>query len=497
MSAESRSPSDELAIEVIVMWGECLNTKENARERSPDVLHVAYVAQDGEFFVGDEEATEERTAPDFLIDRAQIGVPRLPIVLRDPKSGSPLLVVPKGASIQTVSDQGHLRSASQLLLDGTLRSNKVEALPLAWAIAPGATAWLSYRGFTFVVRATSTAEKIDAAPVPDWKSQRFTFVSLAAHLFLLALFYYSPPKSSAMNNDAMSVRAAYLNYTLTPPELDIEPMPSFDDDEGAQGAPAAEGEVGQLGEDDAKPVKAEKTMQASPRSPTPSKEPPLTREQWADIARTSGIIKALNGAAPMFEGRFTSGVVDGIDDVSAVASVFGDSQGPSFGNGLSERIGNGHGGGGFARGTVGSGSLNTIGRGLNGNGTGRYGTGVGGFSVRPPGRVPNIRSTPPTVVGSLSKEVIRRTIRQHIKEVRFCYEQTLISKPDVQGRIAVRFIIGPTGAVQRAVVASSDLANVALEQCVTSAVARWSFPQPEGSGIVSVTYPFVLEQVGQ
>jgi len=65
------------------------------------------------------------------------------------------------------------------------------------------------------------------------------------------------------------------------------------------------------------------------------------------------------------------------------------------------------------------------------------------------------------------------------------------------GRVAVRFIIGPSGAVQASAVASSNVSDSRVETCITSAVARWTFSAPEGSGIVSVTYPFVLQQIGQ
>ena len=97
--------------------------------------------------------------------------------------------------------------------------------------------------------------------------------------------------------------------------------------------------------------------------------------------------------------------------------------------------------------------------------------------------------------GSLSKEVIRRVIRRHINEVRFCYEQELDRVPTSQGRVAVKFIISPR-AVQTAATASSTLGSPKAEGCIANAVRRWTFPSPEGGGIVVVTYPFVLEQTG-
>ena len=88
-------------------------------------------------------------------------------------------------------------------------------------------------------------------------------------------------------------------------------------------------------------------------------------------------------------------------------------------------------------------------------------------------------------------------INRHTNEIRFCYEQQLIAHPDLQGRVAAKFIIAPTGAVQTAAITESNLGNIAAEQCIAKAVARWLFPAPEGGGVVIVTYPFVLSQAGQ
>ena len=108
--------------------------------------------------------------------------------------------------------------------------------------------------------------------------------------------------------------------------------------------------------------------------------------------------------------------------------------------------------------------------------------------------VPRIRSGALDLRGSLSKEVIRRVINRHIQEIRFCYEQQLISRPDLQGRVAVKFVISPSGAVANAVVQQSDIGSAKVDSCIAAAVGRMDFPAPEGGGLVLVTYPFVLSQ---
>ena len=95
--------------------------------------------------------------------------------------------------------------------------------------------------------------------------------------------------------------------------------------------------------------------------------------------------------------------------------------------------------------------------------------------------------------GSLSKEVIRRVIQRHLNEVRFCYEQALSAQPDLSGRVQVQFVITPSGVVQAASVQNSSLGAARAEQCIAQAVRRWTFPAPDGGGVVIVSYPFVLQ----
>jgi TonB family protein len=100
------------------------------------------------------------------------------------------------------------------------------------------------------------------------------------------------------------------------------------------------------------------------------------------------------------------------------------------------------------------------------------------------------------VRGSLDKELVRRTIRTHLNEVRYCYEQELPRHPTLAGRLAVQFVILPSGQVTSSVVQESTLNLGSLEGCVTQAVRRWKFPQPAGGGLTIVTYPFVLARAG-
>lgn len=111
------------------------------------------------------------------------------------------------------------------------------------------------------------------------------------------------------------------------------------------------------------------------------------------------------------------------------------------------------------------------------------------ISELPPTPVPRVAAGAADVRGSLSSEVIRRVVRRHLNQVRFCYEQELARNPAREGRVVVSFVISPSGSVQSSTVASSTLGSATAEACVANAVRRWTFPSPEG-GVVMVNYPF-------
>jgi TonB family protein len=144
----------------------------------------------------------------------------------------------------------------------------------------------------------------------------------------------------------------------------------------------------------------------------------------------------------------------------------------------------------MSEGAIGRGGIGTIGHGAGAMAS-DFGQRNGGYSGRQ-ARVPRVRTEQLDVRGTLSRETIRRVVRRHLNEVRFCYEQALTQGRELQGRVSVKFVISPIGSVQTAALSSSTIADTKLDSCVVAAVRRWTFPTPEGGGVV-VTLPFVLE----
>ncbi|MBK9758363.1 MAG: AgmX/PglI C-terminal domain-containing protein [Nannocystis sp.] len=184
----------------------------------------------------------------------------------------------------------------------------------------------------------------------------------------------------------------------------------------------------------------------------------------------------------------------GNDDADVWGGLTGTEVGEAYGVGGLGLVGTGRGGGGTGEGTISLGNTGLIGKG-GGSGSG-YGRGAGaGFGGRGT-RVPTVRQAKAEVVGALDKDIIRRIVRAHINEVRYCYNQALARDPNAKGRVAIQFTIGGTGKVPSAVVQDTTMKDAAVGNCIAQATRRWTFPKPTDGNSVIVLYPFVLEPGG-
>jgi TonB family protein len=124
------------------------------------------------------------------------------------------------------------------------------------------------------------------------------------------------------------------------------------------------------------------------------------------------------------------------------------------------------------------------------------GYGISRATEGDPSARPRVEAGSADVRGSLSREIVRRVVRRHINEIRFCYEQALHRDATRAGTVVVSFVIASSGSVQSATVASSTLGAADAETCIARAVQRWAFPAPSGGGVVLVTLPFELAATG-
>jgi hypothetical protein len=56
----------------------------------------------------------------------------------------------------------------------------------------------------------------------------------------------------------------------------------------------------------------------------------------------------------------------------------------------------------------------------------------------------------------------------------------------------VRFLIAASGRVSQSGVENTSLQNANVERCLVSTIQRIVFPEPQGGGVVEVSYPFLF-----
>ena len=97
---------------------------------------------------------------------------------------------------------------------------------------------------------------------------------------------------------------------------------------------------------------------------------------------------------------------------------------------------------------------------------------------------------PPAPVGE-EKRVIGEYVRQNSENIQDCYSRRLQDKPTLQGKLVVRFDIGPSGKVIGA--AADGIQDRELIMCVVKSVRQWEFAKPASGGKLRVAYPFKFE----
>ncbi len=93
--------------------------------------------------------------------------------------------------------------------------------------------------------------------------------------------------------------------------------------------------------------------------------------------------------------------------------------------------------------------------------------------------------------GRLAPEEIQKVVRSHYEALRTCYEAALARDPKAEGRVEMRFVIGPDGATKSVRVQSSTLTDCGAVRCMREHYQRMHFPSPQG-GPVTVVYPIMF-----
>lgn len=298
----------------------------------------------------------------------------------------------------------------------------------------------------------------------------------------LVSMYLFPYDIKAETEQAVKNPNKFVNFIMTPAKKmeddkemkKLKEMPK----QGESGAKAANKE-GKMGKKDAPEVFKRSAVKA-------------IKPDDREIVQKVGVLKMFGKSGGMFAGGSTlfGGKGLGGDLQNAIGGLFGSQIGDARGSGGLGLRGVGPGGGGSSLDSIGIGSVGTRGRGA---GQGGYGYGVGSIGGKKEHDI-GISGGTPMVLGSLDKELIRRVIRAHANEIRYCYELELAKNPGLWGKVSVNFVISPTGSVQSAKVKETTINNQNVENCIVGKIKGWKFPEPKGGGIVIVTYPFILKR---
>ncbi len=362
----------------------------------------------------------------------------------------------------------------------------------SFPIPAGAHCKVAHNGLVFHVNSVPPGKVIAQKSETDKPFWLYSAGSLVVLGSLLVLAHLAMPAEDGMSLDDEMGENRFVGYMNQPdetPEEEPPPEQENSDDEAGGTGQRHKGEEGKMG----KPTSKQKSGLYAMKGPKDA-IPQMARNFDPDMqARQAGILGMMASESGHFlASPYGGAFAVGNDDEDVWGGLTGTEVGEAFGVGGLGLVGTGRGGGGTGEGTIGLGNVGLIGKG-GGGGTGSgYGRGSGaGFGGRGK-RVPRVRQAKAQVKGALDKDIIRRIVRAHINEVRHCYNQGLVKDPNLKGRVAVQFTIGPTGKVPVAVVAQSSLKDKNVANCVAKAVKRWKFPKPQGGGNVVVTYPFVL-----
>lgn len=98
------------------------------------------------------------------------------------------------------------------------------------------------------------------------------------------------------------------------------------------------------------------------------------------------------------------------------------------------------------------------------------------------------------LLGSLSKEEIRKVVATSTPRIRACYERALDRAPELTGKLRLTWEIDKNGSIGSARVRETTMMppDATFEACVLDVVRRMRFAAPRGGGRVVVTYPFVF-----
>jgi len=451
-------------LEVAQLWGDHVIRVESF----PDVDEVtAGTSESVDFLVGDDLFEGDDDVPLFV---KQDGV--FALLVRPEMEGR-------------IRVDGREMGLSEALEAGVGQSMSGSRVTHSIRLSPTSAAEVRINDTTFFAHYARMPAAIGGTMPFDKGSVPYLAISLIAHLAFLVLAMTRPGQAGDLSLDDASQQDRFVEM-MVKPDKEKEPekpewLKSGDDKKAAK----HKGEETKAGEKNAE----QQNNQMRMKGPPDNADPQLKKEHNREVAMDSGALKAFQGDQVSSKWGSAQATV-GSDAMHALGNLDGESGGASKGFGGLGMEGAGRGGGGgMSDSGVGIGSVGTAGRGGGGKGGSGYGSGAADLGDKKQKKAQVVPQRP-DVRGSLDKEIIRKVVRQHRREIKYCYEQQLQKNPQLKGRVKMEFTISPQGSVIAATPVESTLGNTSVETCMSNKIRHWSFPAPKGGGIVKVKYPF-------
>lgn len=376
--------------------------------------------------------------------------------------------------------RGHIRrgddeySIAQMIDSGAARPASGESNQYFIPLGPETSARVEIDGNTFLVHFTRMPSvdgaglDVDREPVP------YQAGSAAVHILFLLAAMALPGQAGDLSLDESTQRDRFAGIVVQPEQEDEKKDPTWAEASADREAPETHGSPAEAsseastesgGQSGGSGASADDDATAGSRSD----------EEVANRAGTVGVLQGESAASPLG----AAGEVIGSDTDEALDTLDGDRSEPS-GPGLGDFIGEGRSGGEGDE----SVDIDDPGDGLGG---------PPGRETGPPSDLGENRETqrgPMETTGQRERETIQRVVRQHRREMKYCYEKELQTNPGLEGRVVVEFTIAPSGEVVAALVDQSTLENAEVENCMQNKIRHWTFPPVDDVQMAKVSYPF-------
>ncbi|MBS1961878.1 MAG: TonB family protein [Bdellovibrionales bacterium] len=351
----------------------------------------------------------------------------------------------------------------------------------------------------------SDARKDALFEIPDRPYENRDFLRYASGAMIALLLFFGitamipkPEKEEVIPPQILKVLITKQTKTKKAQETPVEQPKNTEEKKLAGEKNETKEKALAMSEEVAKPAPPDKLV--VPKGKAGEKKSPAVSP--AKVARAQPP-KAVNRASNLFQGLLRNGLTKIVDNKQLLETAKLGSGGLTKGSSKSVAgalanlsIDMNAGGGGDKNSKV-SGFGGDDAAGVRGPATAGYSNGVKGvISAGGGGDGISLGTGEAEVEEGLTKEEVGRVIHAHMKEVRYCYESSMVRASKVDGRVVLDFTINGRGVVAKAKVSNSSLPDPALGECIQRRLRTWQFPLPKGGVNVDVAYPFIFKTLG-